>query len=391
MHKFRWILLLFATTAFWACTKTEDKPTVTGVHVFNEVLDAAHPTSDGGFIYSSHQGNLHFISKLDKNGQREWSRMLQPFQQDYNFELASFRQVSNGEYLVSATAIVDNIYNRIRAYLIRMDAGGNFLWVKQIDSLWTAGSLTLDDAIQGKNGKYYVSGIKKDLHNSNSFLITVDIPGNTIRKDITNYNYTNAFLYEAKDTSLWICGKYTTQPLNFLLKYYHGAEQGFYILNVLGKDRFVPDMLEEQDGGICIGGNSDFTASKTDFFIQKVSSSGSIEFTEAKTQTNNNYCSSVIRSVDGGYLFAGTSSGDSTANGETVPTLSVNTKMILMKLDAGRNIKWSYVYGGNYGSEGIAVSQTNDGILIIGNQVNPGNLNSANMIAIKTKNNGQVY
>ncbi|HNP47573.1 MAG TPA: hypothetical protein PKL85_02000, partial [Bacteroidia bacterium] len=86
-----------------------------------------------------------------------------------------------------------------------------------------------------------------------------------------------------------------------------------------------------------------------------------------------------------------TSSGDSTANGETVPTLSVNTKMILMKLDAGRNIKWSYVYGGNYGSEGIAVSQTNDGILIIGNQVNPGNLNSANMIAIKTKNNGQVY
>ncbi|HNQ00328.1 MAG TPA: hypothetical protein PKK99_14810, partial [Bacteroidia bacterium] len=168
MYKFRWILLLFATTAFWACTKTEDKPTVTGVHVFNEVLDAAHPTSDGGFIYSSHQGNLHFISKLDKNGQREWSRMLQPFQQDYNFELASFRQVSNGEYLVSATAIVDNIYNRIRAYLIRMDAGGNFLWVKQIDSLWTAGSLTLDDAIQGKNGKYYVSGIKKDLHNSNS-------------------------------------------------------------------------------------------------------------------------------------------------------------------------------------------------------------------------------
>lgn len=385
------IVFLFSVFFIAACTKNESVPDNTGIHVYNEILDKAERTDDGGFIYTSHWGNSRFFSKMDSQGKKEWSKTLQPFANDFSFSLEAFHQTADGGYVLAATAIADNIYNRYRAYLIKTDAAGNYIWSKQVDSLWTAGALKIDDVIQGKNGNYFLTGMKEDLDDSSAYLMTLDPYGALVSRKYTGYHFTRSLLYETKDTSLLICAKYLDQPLNFILKYKNGIEQGFYILNIQGQDRFANELMEDDDGGYVIGGNTDFSLSKTDFFFHKISASGSTLFSQAILDYNNNFCSAVSRTTDGGYIMIGTKSSDSATTGTNNPELSINTKIVVVKLDNNRNVKWSYVYGGNYGSQGIAVSQSPEGLLILGNQVNAGNLNTANMVAIKAKNNGQIY
>ena len=299
------------------------------------------------------RGIYIFISKLDKTDKENGAGCLQPFQQDYNFELASFRQVSNGEYLVSCNS---NSWQYLQQNSCLPDTYGcrrEFLWVKQIDSLWTAGSLTLDDAIQERTEILCQWNKKKDLHNSNSFLITVDIPEIPFAK--TSPIIITPILFYMKPKTLH-CGfvENTLQPMNFLLKYYHGAEQGFYILNITWKRSFCSRYAWRTGWRNLYRRQQWFYCLKTDFYSKVFSHP--IYWIHVKENTNQQQLLQFCYSFCGWRIsFAGTSSGDSTANGRNCSY----TQWIQNNFnETGCRKEYQMVLClWNYGSEGIAVSK----------------------------------
>ena len=89
---------------------------------------------------------------------------------------------------------------------------------------------------------------------------------------------------------------------NFLLKYYHGAEQGFIFLTYLERS-FCSRYAWRTGWRNLYRRQQWFYCPPRQIFYSKGFLIRIYWIHRRKTQTNNNYCSSVIRSVDGGYLL----------------------------------------------------------------------------------------
>ena len=135
----------------------------------------------------------------------------------------------------------------------------------------------------------------------------------------------------------------------------HQTNEGGYI--IVGETSLIED------------GTSDIWLIKTDFH-------GNEEWIKTFDGSNRDFASSIQETIDGGYIFTGsTGSGD-------------YNKAWLIKTDSQGNEDWNQTFGGGNYDRGNSVQQTNDGGYIITGEISSSGNGSSDVLLIKTDHKG---
>jgi len=137
-------------------------------------------------------------------------------------------------------------------------------------------------------------------------------------------------------------------------------------------NEFAQSIRQTADGGYIVAGYSnsndgDITnhhggQRANDYWVVKLDSAGSMQWQKSLGGGSNDYAYSVVQTVDGGYVVAGSSqsnNGDVTGN-------HGNGDCWLVKLSATGRIQWKKCLGGSSSEDARSIEQTRDGGFIIG-------------------------
>jgi hypothetical protein len=152
------------------------------------------------------------------------------------------------------------------------------------------------------------------------------------------------------------------------------------------------DGHQTPDGGYIIGGysSSGISGDKTesnlgeqDYWVLKLSSSGTIEWQNSLRTNKNDMCTSLHPTSDGGYIVGGFSSGG--INGDKTTASKGLDDFWILKLDALGNISWQKTIGGSSTDMLVTIRQTTDGGYIVGGS------SISNASADKSENSNGAY
>ncbi|MBI4932158.1 MAG: T9SS type A sorting domain-containing protein [Bacteroidetes bacterium] len=105
------------------------------------------------------------------------------------------------------------------------------------------------------------------------------------------------------------------------------------------------------EGFIIAGTTTSFGAGNNDFYLLKVASDGTPQWTKTFGGAGDDFCSSVQKTNDGGFILIGT----------TKSFGLINEDIYIIKTSSNGSLEWAKTFGGTYPDYGYSVSQTNDG------------------------------
>lgn len=136
-------------------------------------------------------------------------------------------------------------------------------------------------------------------------------------------------------------------------------------------NEFAQSIRQTTDGGYIVAGYSrskdgDLTnhhggERSNDYWVIKLDSTGSIQWQRSLGGRGNDYAYSVVQTVDGDYVVAGTSF----SNKENVSGNHGNGDYWIVKLSARGRIQWQKCFGGSGGEDARCIEQTRDGGFIV--------------------------
>jgi hypothetical protein len=296
-------------------------------------LYALQQTSDkgyilGGYSFSNKSGDKtedskgvddYWIVKLDSTGNIQWDKVIGGSSSD---ELYALQQTADGGYILggssSSTVSGDKTQKSRGGYdywVVKLDNLGNIEWDRTIggnrDDLLKALQQTPDGGyILGGYSSSGISGEKTDiLKGSQSYwVVKINNKGNVVW-----------------DKTL--------------------GTSGYSFLNCLALSN---------DGGYLIGGRAeggilydktDTSRGGWDYWILKLTESGSTEWDKTIGGKGNENLSSVQQAQDGGYILAGNSSSD--ISGEKTENSKGGEDYWIVKTDSIGNIQWNKTIGGS--------------------------------------------
>ena len=113
-------------------------------------------------------------------------------------------------------------------------------------------------------------------------------------------------------------------------------------------------LIRTSDGGYAIAGTtSSFGAGQADVYVVKLDANGNLQWTKTIGGKKEDVGSSLIQTSDGGYAIAGTYS----LLYEGIHPFDV----YVVKLDAKGNLQWTKTIGGEHHDSGSSLIQTSDG------------------------------
>ncbi len=321
-------------------------------------LESVVQTADGGFILGGSSGSNisgdktenrvglmdYWIVKTDTSGSIQWQKTIGGIDQDY---LISIAQTADNGYILggySLSGISGNktevSYGDYDYWVVKLDSAGIIQWQKTIGG--SAAEL-LQSVQQTPDGGYIIAGSSES-----------GISGNKTEDSNGQWDY-------------WII----KLSVNGTIQWQNtiGGNSTDYLFSV----------TQTVDGGYLLGGRSesnisgDKTANNkggSDYWMVKVSSTGSIEWD--KTIGGNGYdvLAKVLTMPDHGFLLCGSSfsniSGDKTEDGKG------GNDYWIVKTDSSGSILWQKTIGGNLADFLYDACLTNDGGFIAGGLTNSG-------------------
>jgi Secretion system C-terminal sorting domain len=131
---------------------------------------------------------------------------------------------------------------------------------------------------------------------------------------------------------------------------------------------YANSVQQTSDGGYIVAGVSnsndgDVTGNHggNDFWVVKLSATGSIQWQKSLGGTFNEIANSVIQTSDGGYIVAGNSISN---DGDVSGNHGLDDYWVV-KLSASGSIQWQKSYGGAGNDVAYSISQTSDGGFIV--------------------------
>jgi hypothetical protein len=245
----------------------------------------------------------------------------------------SIRQTADGGYIVagyskSTDGDVAGNHGRDDSWIVKLDAGGNFLWQK---SLGGSGSDSASSIQQTADGGYIVAGYSNSTDG--------DVAG--------NHSLHNCWIVKLD------------------------AEGKFFWQKSLGGSGFdyATSIQQTTDGGYIIAGSSNsnstggdvFDHSDYDCWIVKLDAEGKLLWQKSLGGSGSDYASSIQQTVDGEYIISGSSNSN---NGDVVGNHG-NADSWVAKLDAGGKLVWQKPLGGSGDDGAYSVQQTADGEYIV--------------------------
>lgn len=346
-----------------------------------EEMNAALPTSDGGYIYGgitttrSISGEItqhtkdtvawpepegdFWILKTDGQGNPVWDKIIGGFAQD---RLWSIVETEDGGYLVggdsrSGTGADKTWTNRGEKdfWVVKLDGNGNKQWDRAYGG---TGNEELRKIIALPNGQYWLTGF------SNS-------PA-SFEKSTPAINSSVDFWSVRIDENGTPLGDYT----------FGGSEL----------DELF-DAALSQDGNILLTGPSTSPTgfSKTapyfgsnDIWLVKCSPNGTILWDAAFGGNREDVPQRLISSKDGGYFIIGQSTSDKSTGNKTAEHFGGDDAWLLKFTDtgAGVNILWDKSFGGSASDYGYGVVESGIGnLFVLGASLSPADSTASNKLS----------
>jgi gliding motility-associated-like protein len=309
----------------------------------NEEAYSVQQTSDGGYIIIGatvsndgdvsgiYNGYNYWVVKLDSIGTIEWQKCLGGYLNDYGYDI---RQTADGGYIVagfteSTDGDVSGNHGNWDYWIVKLSSQGIIQWQK----CFGGGGDDVPKAIQQTNdGGYIVAGYSSS-------------PNGDITLSNGGYDY-------------WIV-KFSNIGNIQWQKSLGGTA-----------DDYAQSIQQTFDGGYIIAGYSnsndgDVTgnhASYTpDYWVVKLSSTGSIQWQKTLGGTDNDYAYSIDQTSEGGYIVAGkAASNDGDITGSIAPE-----DYWIVKLSSLGTVQWQKSLGGSSMEGANCIQQTNDGAYIV--------------------------
>ncbi|MGB3453998.1 MAG: hypothetical protein WBA59_09225 [Moheibacter sp.] len=251
----------------------------------SDVLSSVEQTIDGGYVIAgvssgnngdvtgNHGGSDYWIVKLNNNGDIQWQKSLGGTEND---SANSIQQTIDGGYIVAGTSNSNNgdvtgNHGGKDYWIVKLSSSGNIIWQKSLGGTGNDYAYSIQQTI---DGGYIVAGES----NSNNG----DVIGNHGESDY------------------WIVKLSSSGNI-------------IWQKSLGGSGNDVSYSIEQtQDGGYIVAGesnsnNGDVTGNHggRDFWIVKLSSSGSIQWQKCLGGSNDELARSIKQSIDGKYITAG--------------------------------------------------------------------------------------
>jgi hypothetical protein len=239
-------------------------------------------TLDGGYIIAGVSGIYGYILKIDSNGNSDPGWPARAINVS-GYSATSFRcikSVSDG-YIITGT-VYDSSYNP-HLLVMKIDSSGNQDWYYVLNIAQSMGFCV----VESENGYVVAGSIQNPGQSQNGYVFEIAADGNTINWESTfgSAEYDGIFsIQPTADGNFIACGYYksdypTYLSCGYVLKIsstdgsliwdriFHGASGGPDLLNAI---------VQTSDGGYITAGSSMNTSGKTDAWILKLDSNGSL-------------------------------------------------------------------------------------------------------------------
>jgi hypothetical protein len=364
-------------------------------------------TADGGYILagkssSTAGGNItgtnhglgdYWIVKLDANGDIIWDKLLGGNDDEGAF---SIQQTTDGGYIVTGVSnssangnVSGTNHGGADYWILKLDAYGNITWNKLLGGNSSELSYSIT---QTTDGGYIVAGYSTSSANGDvtetnhgfldDWIIKLNAAGNIVwNKLLGGDNDEEAFsIQQTTDGGYIIVGYSWSSANGDVTGTNHGLHDywivklnatGTIIWNKLlggGDDEFATAIRQTADGGYILTGYSQSSANGdvtgvnhglNDYWVLKLDAAGNIVWNKLLGGNNDDVAYSILQTNDGGYIVAGSSK--SSANGNVTGVNHGLNDCWIVKLDAGGNILWNKLIGGNNDDVAYSILQSTDG------------------------------
>jgi len=307
-------------------------------------FDAAYSiqqTTDGGYIvagesYSTngdvtgnHGDYDYWVVKLSTTGVIEWQKSLGGSGEDRGY---SIQQTTDGGYIVagqsaSTNGDVTGNHGGNDYWVVKLSSTGSIIWQK---SLGGTGSDVGRSIQQTTDGGYIVAGTS-----------------NSIDGDVTgNHGDFDYWVVKLSSTGAIIWQKTLGGT---------GSDNAYSIRQTTDGGYVVAGTSNSNDGDVT-GNHGDF-----DYWIVKLSSTGSIIWQKSLGGSGIDWATSSQQTTDGGYIVIG---GSNSIDGDITASLGINDYWVV-KLSSTGSITWQKSLGGSRNDVGWSIQQRTDGGFII--------------------------
>lgn len=331
----------------------------------DEFAFSVDETSDGGYVMAgaTHSYGIGFgadawLVKTYSNGTKQWEQYYGGTGHDY---ANSVQQTHDDGYIMAGVTDSFSSDGTQDIWLIKTDATGGVQWTRTIGTVSTDNAHSVQ---QTSDGGYIIAG---------SYLPDPD----SIFRKIFWLVKTNASGYMEWNTpwggggtdiafsaqQTWDAGFIAAGSTDS-----YGSTDGILIKTdawgriewnqTYGQSNSLEQIYSVQptyDGGYIAAGYSNSSTLDDDFWLIKISSGGSMVWSRFFGGLDDDWCSSVQQTSDGGYVLAGStySSGDSSPD------------YLVVKTDINGNEEWRQVYGTDDTDQAQSIHETKDGGYVV--------------------------
>jgi hypothetical protein len=282
--------------------------------------------------------------------QTQFQRTIGGTNADYAYSII---QTTDGGYAVAGYTQSFGAGNQ-DYYIVKLDAGGTLQWTRTVggtsyDYVWSVIQTTDGgSAVAGYTWSFGAGGydmyiVKLDSGSALQWSKTVGGTGSDFAYSIirtTDGGYVVAGETISFGAGLW----------------------DFYIVKLISSgtlqwsrtvggtsDEGARSIIQTTDGGYAVGGFTEsFGSGSRDMYISKLDASGTLQWSRTVGGTGDDIAFSIIQTTDGGYAVAGY-------------TESFGAGMYIVKISSSGTLQWTKTVGGASYDEAFSIIQTTDG------------------------------
>jgi len=217
-------------------------------------------TSDSGYVAIGYSLNdYESIIKFNSLGNIMWSKSL--YDSSFNLVFNNIRQTFDGGFIISGSGTISNTTST--TFILKLDASGNQQWCKKLSN--NTNNLYNYSLDLTQDGGFVLAGSS----NSNLSVIRLDSIGDTLWTKVLEATSNLDYCMSIKETSTgdFILGGHIDYdqyggPTNKMIYFKIDANGNFIWANTAGfvNNNYCSDIIETNDGGYALTGfYSDFT------------------------------------------------------------------------------------------------------------------------------------
>lgn len=377
----------------------------------DEISYSIKNTSDGGFIIAGSSGGYNYydylIIKTDSLGNVLWQTIFGGPGENIMYDI---QQTPDGGYIALGTSKKNSYGEGINkgVVVLKLNSTGVIIWETFFSgSLQNANYANGGELVQTQDGGYAIVAIGALVSgNDSDFLLTKLNSAGVItwQEDFGGSNYDIPTSLKQTADGGYIMAGYTISHNGDVVGGVHiGGLDDYWIVKVNsigsiewqktigsnGVDR-ANSIEQTSDGGYIVVGNANSNSGdvsgvygNSDFWIAKLSSTGTIQWQKAYGGDGGDYAFKIVKTADLGYIIAGYTASN---NSGYATGSQGGSDAWVVKINALGNFQWQKRVGGTASDFSYSITQSNDGGFVMVGSTRSTNFINGNAVV----NNGNA-